>query len=1285
MAAASAEPSASGPPTVEDPFPAAGLAEASTQDVTLITGDVVTYTERAGAEPEITIRAASRPNTMAISFVTERVGKAHYVIPSDVRSYLDAGTVDRELFNVSGLIEQGLTNSGTDALPLIVSYGKGARTAAALPAAGRSRPLTAINGAALEVDHDKAEEFWRGIDAPAGAPTTRLDRGVASIHLDRVVKLNLAESVPQIGAPEAWSNGFDGTGVTVGVVDSGVDAANPDLAGQVVESKSFVPDELDGNDLAGHGTHVASTIAGSGAASDGKYKGVAPGADIVNAKVCNQYGACVTSWILEGMAWAARNGATIINMSLGSDAPSDGSDIMSTTLDSLTEETGALFVVAAGNAGGDVTIGSPAAARSALTVGAVDKSDAQAPFSSRGPRLGDGGVKPEITAPGVSIFAARAKDGFPQVPPEAKYVGLSGTSMATPHVAGAAAILSQVKPGSSATELKNALTSSAVDVGGSWFEQGAGRVAVPAALAALSGVSGPSAVSVGRVERDAGTTSTPITYTNATDTDVTLALSYSANGWDGRDGTAALSASTLTVPAGGKADVTLTVDPAAGEPGLYGGVLAAKAEGVALRTPVSWYTPYPATTAGTMTVRVLDSDGNQVKADPWDSPLYAMRDGAATENTPNDPFLDPRTVSRGEANASGDWVFQLPEGKYTVLHTLRDVRHDKHRMTILAKTNVAMSADLTVTLDAREAISSDARTKEKVYAYDRQMEVYAQDGDNISGVMSSVVLSPMEDVEVYVTPAPAPARGRLLYQQHYVLGTEFVTMSAGGVRLTPQFDPYLVTSRLAGRHKLPLVFAGAGTAEDLAAVDVRGKAALVRLPTPERDDQQGINEARDLALAAARRAAEAGATVLVPYLDLTGGLATDAPYPRGPGTTVPIPVLSVTNADGEKLRAVAGRGADLDLRVERNPAAMYVLNYATTDGIGKEVNRQVDKSALKRTNSRFHADVDGLALYQWWWGYRTGDRGSSSTNPRMYLQAPAEIDTFIGPIVENQKWSRTSALQPGDGSDGNFSQESEFGYHGPVEDWFAGPIAPTSPASVGDGYAGFMRSGTGELYSTPYLTDSTRGHYTAVDWGAYPMRHKLYRTGPDGDTEVPAVGAPVPSFYLPDEQARYRMESTFVLPESDWQVPSKAVRTLSPRVDNVWTFTSGPATDYECVRPSALICRVEPLLQTQYTLGLDLNNRARAGLPHAIEVSAAPSHGSVGGGKVNRLSVSYSTDEGRTWVRALTLPVGTGKFAAFLWHPRLSKTDGYVWLRTEASDTKGNTVKQTVQRAYQLR
>src|SRR5699024_9095690 len=168
-----------------------------------------------------------------------------------------------------------------------------------------------------------------------------------------------------------------------------------------------VPDD-DGLDRQGHGTHVASTVLGTGAASDGNYKGVAPGAELVTGKVLADDGFGQESWVIAGMEWAANN-ADIVNMSLSDSVPSDGTDPMSQALNELSENTGTLFVVAAGNAGMEESIGSPSAADAALTVGNVDKSDQLAIISSMGPRIGDMAIKPDLAAPGVDITAARSQ------------------------------------------------------------------------------------------------------------------------------------------------------------------------------------------------------------------------------------------------------------------------------------------------------------------------------------------------------------------------------------------------------------------------------------------------------------------------------------------------------------------------------------------------------------------------------------------------------------------------------------------------------------------------------------------------------------------------------------------------------------------------------------------------------------------------------------------------------------------------------------------------------------
>jgi subtilisin family serine protease len=540
-------------------------ASAARQDsaihtVTLITGDQVTSfgVDRFAVSPR-----------KGITFMAYRMKGHQYVIPSDALPLLRANLLDRRLFDVTALIESGYDKRA--GLPLIVSGGSNAKGFAV------GKRLAAVGGYATTVATDKLAVTWN---------VTRPSLTAGKVWLDGLRKPTLDVSVPQIGAPTAWSAGFDGTGVTVAVLDTGIDATHPDLAGAVTAEQNFASEFEDALDHVGHGTHVASTIAGTGAASGGRYRGVAPGARLLDGKVCVEEG-CAESWILNGMQWAAESGADVVNMSLGGPDTPD-IDPIEQAVNDLTAQYGVLFVVAAGNEGlrGDETVDSPASADAALAVGAVSKTEELAPFSGRGPRLGDHGVKPEITAPGLDITAAKSatsNDG----PAGQSYVTHSGTSMATPHVTGAAAILTQVHPQWSPEQRKAALMASAkpnpaIGV----FAQGAGRVDVARAYGQQITTT-PTSIGFGLQEfphDDDSVLNRTITYHNPTASPVTLGLALST---EAPAGMFTLSAPSVTIAAGGDATVTLTADTRVGGAviGNLGGQVTATANGVSVQTP----------------------------------------------------------------------------------------------------------------------------------------------------------------------------------------------------------------------------------------------------------------------------------------------------------------------------------------------------------------------------------------------------------------------------------------------------------------------------------------------------------------------------------------------------------------------------------------------------------------------------------------------------------------------------------------------------------------------------
>ncbi|GAA2966810.1 S8 family peptidase [Actinokineospora diospyrosa] len=503
--------------------------------LTLITGDHVTLRKTGG---RLVPAVDPGPGRDGVQFATAGTGDALTVIPSDALPALQAGRLDRRLFDVATLLREGYGDEDRDDLPLIAP--------AAAPGAGLT--LSSVDAKAVKVRKSDAGAYWAQLSQ---------SRAAGRVWLDGVRKPSLDVSVRQIGAPSAWAAGWTGKGVPVAVLDTGIDATHPDLRKSIQASRDFTGEGGELADSDGHGTHVASTVAGTGSASAGKYVGVAPEAKLLIGKVCGGWG-CAESAILAGIEWAVASGAKVVNLSLGGTDTAD-EDPLEAAVNRLSDR--ALFVIAAGNDGGygAETVASPASADAALAVGAVDKSDRFAGFSSRGPRVGDAALKPEISAPGVGIVAARSKYSNLGTKKD-KYANLSGTSMATPHVAGSAALLVQRHPDWTPKQLKAALIGSAKRVDNATaFDQGAGRVDVARAVTQV-GVTEPPVVSIGRQpwpHDDDQPVTKKLSYVNTATVPLVLRLSLAG---DPPAGMFRLSAQDITVPARGRTDVEVTVD-----------------------------------------------------------------------------------------------------------------------------------------------------------------------------------------------------------------------------------------------------------------------------------------------------------------------------------------------------------------------------------------------------------------------------------------------------------------------------------------------------------------------------------------------------------------------------------------------------------------------------------------------------------------------------------------------------------------------------------------------------
>ena len=298
------------------------------------------------------------------------------------------------------------------------------------------------------------------------------DPAIEQIWYDLPVQVCLDFSVPLIQAPRLWSVGAAGRGVRVALLDTGLDVSHPDLRGRVVGSAVFVGDNL--LDRLGHGTHVAGIIAGNGQASAGRFVGVAPGAALLVAKVMDDRGAGWSSDVMAGLDWAVMQGARVVNLSLSSELFGDGSDALSLFCDAAVQQ-GVVVCVAAGNAGPTPhTVGAPGCARQVITVGASTDADGVAEFSARGPTA-DGRIKPDILFPGTLITSARARGTTMGASQGESYTEASGSSMATAHASGVAALLLEADPNLTPAEVKAHLLAGAKDLGRNAQMQGAGR------------------------------------------------------------------------------------------------------------------------------------------------------------------------------------------------------------------------------------------------------------------------------------------------------------------------------------------------------------------------------------------------------------------------------------------------------------------------------------------------------------------------------------------------------------------------------------------------------------------------------------------------------------------------------------------------------------------------------------------------------------------------------------------------------------------------------------------
>jgi subtilisin family serine protease len=1193
----------------------------------LITGDRVRVTPRPG-QPD---QAVFEPSTTSRSALTSYSGGHTYVVPTVAKADFDSGRLDPALFDVTTLLAEQRDDANSKTMPVIVRYAGAPATAKAkqkeLRGAKQSRVLSSIGARAAMVDKATAPDFWSAV-----APGAKLDSSIQRVSLDRKVRVSLDQSVPQIGGPAAWQRGLTGKGVKVAILDTGLDPSHPDLAGRIGASENFT-EAPDAVDHFGHGTHVASITAGSGAASGGKFKGVAPEATLLNGKVLDDGGGGSYSSIIAGMEWAVTQGASVVNLSLGSNDPSDGTDALSTALNRLSRASGTLFVVAAGNCYQPMPYStpSPAAADEALAVGNLQRDGGLNESSCLGPRPGDGAMKPELSAPGTDIVAARAAGSVIGDPVEGSYLSLTGTSMATPHVAGTAALVAQAHPDWKAAQLSARLISTADPQQRNVDEEGAGRVDADQAT--------DTSVTVDQGELELGKLLWPytaddqvsreLTYSNPTGTAVTLQLAVSLQP---AAVTPKLSATQLVVPANGQAKVTVTTKWGASGPGNYSGRVTATPAGAdPLVTTIGWLAEderYP------VTVKVIGRDGEPAEA----FINLAHLDGDVHG-------LGPELLTK-----NGTVTVRVPPGRYVastaILSPATDARREQ--LDLLVGDQVKLPGTVPLVLDARKARPMEivAEGRPDLVSPDRTMSYLVK---NTAGKITGGYLLDTADPGqgTSATPSAKVSTG----SSEFVLGARqlvapYRAKVQGGTALT--VNEFWNGPRFTGTKSLAVADAGsASTPDELKGV--AGKLALIKRADADTRENDVLVDAAE----------EAGAAAALVYnSDQPGVKAVWGVWTAKNPVDVNIPAMRTTRIAAELLLDRLKAGAVIvQVTGQEETPYVYDLTQPWSGQVPAVATVRVKQNQLARIDDSYGAQADGTTVYVPRSGTTAG--GTDFVGRSVVLKAPARLTSYVQ--ANQTLWSSVTAYGLGDSHEfASFAAGTKYRPGQRVSQRWLAPVQNSGlPTSDQDPYLrGVRRSADGLVFE---LSPFQHQQEHAEAYSSSDSRVVLERDGKP-IAEASDLGV---VFGIPGRAGTYRAV-----------VDSKRESVLwkhSPRVQTKWTWQSNGSAG-----------EVMPLVLADLDLPqADAAGNVQTGIPVTIDLGLRHQSRSATKAKFATAKLELSYDGGKVWSELKLTKKAEGSYTTSVNHPATQAAD-LPTLRLTATDADGNKLEQEVTSAYGL-
>jgi serine protease AprX len=392
-------------------------------------------------------------------------------------------TLDEVKSKLGPLVQKLVTETPDQVIPLIVqTYG----------VTDTAKQTVSLLGGKVTSDLWLVKGFGAEIKA-SDIVTLAADPNVRAITFDGpVLPLGIIEETSKlasmypkvVNAPDVWNHNYKGKGIGVAVVDSGLSAqSSPDINDLHKRVTADVHlNAANGLDYHGHGTHVAGIIAGDGNASNGKYVGIAPKANIINAKVADGNGLAKESYLINGLQWIYKNKDThnirVVNISSAAAIPQS---YMISPISAAVEQlwfNGIVIVVSSGNKGSsaDAVMHPPANDPYVISVGAIDDKgttdrgdDEVTSWSSRGKTL-DNVQKPDIVAPGRHITSLLSPDGwlganYPNYIVDSHYFWMNGTSMAAPVVSGTVALMLEARPELTPDEVKWILMNTSTEFG----------------------------------------------------------------------------------------------------------------------------------------------------------------------------------------------------------------------------------------------------------------------------------------------------------------------------------------------------------------------------------------------------------------------------------------------------------------------------------------------------------------------------------------------------------------------------------------------------------------------------------------------------------------------------------------------------------------------------------------------------------------------------------------------------------------------------------------------------